>query len=218
MEAINFGASLSKGRSLAVLIDGARMLSPGLVHQTLQSFKLFENPFVCSLAWHLGEVLQNDAIKLGYKQQKEDELLETVDWHRDGYQLFSISCLAASSGRGWFHPISESNFFAVRKDTFTRLGGYDPQFQSPGGGLANHDFYLRCSTDAATQLVHILGEGTFHQYHGGVATNVVREEHPFPKFREEYLQVRNKEYVQADVETYYLGSMHPNAVRFIRSD
>ena len=47
----------------------------------------------------------------------------------------------------------------------------DERFALPGGGLANHDLYRRACALDGVELVVLLGEATFHQYHGGAATS-----------------------------------------------
>ena len=46
----------------------------------------------------------------------------------------------------------------------------------PGGGLVNLDFYTRASLRSDVELVQILGEGTFHQFHGGAMTGKKTQE------------------------------------------
>ena len=64
----------------------------------------------------------------------------------------------------------ESNCIFVKKETYHRLGGYDEQFDLPGGGFANIDFFKRAAELAETQLVCLLGKDSFHQIHGGTTT------------------------------------------------
>ena len=98
-------------------------------------------------------------------------MLESLDWRRDGYQLFRIATLAGSSRHGWFAPLGESNCVFVTRNTFKILGGFDEAFDYPGGGLLNLDFYRRACERPETELVILLGEGSFHQYHGGATTD-----------------------------------------------
>src|SRR5581483_9041619 len=51
------------------------------------------------------------------------------------------------------------------------LGGFDERFASPGGGYVNLDAYRRALDLPRTRLIVLLGEGTFHQVHGGAATS-----------------------------------------------
>ncbi len=215
VEAVNLGVELARGEGVAVCVDGARILSPGIVHYMLMAFRAFPNPFVYTLGWHLGEEVQNVSIKTGYDQAAEDLLLDSIDWRANGYALFSISALALSCREGWFSTIAESNCFALRKTEFVRLGGFSNAFQAPGGGLVNLDFFaLACATPELTPVL-LLGEGTFHQFHGGVATNVAMAEHPWEKFHEEYRRVRGKEYAPPRFNPHYLGRLSPEARRFL---
>ncbi|MFT5656578.1 MAG: glycosyltransferase involved in cell wall biosynthesis, partial [Arenicella sp.] len=143
-EAINYGASLALGNLLACIVDGARMLSPGVIKNTLIAGKAFRNPLITSLAWHLGPKEQNVSMLEGYDQTTEDKLLESIDWQSDGYQLFDISTQASSSRVGFFGGIPEElSYFVIRKSVFLEMGGFCEEFQAPGGGLVSHDFLQR---------------------------------------------------------------------------
>ncbi len=215
VEAVNLGVDLARGERVAVCVDGARILSPGIVHHMLAAFRAFPDPFVYTLGWHLGGEVQNVSIKTGYDQAVEDRLLESIDWRANGYALFSISALALSSQEGWFSTVAESNCFALRKTEFVRLGGFSNAFQSPGGGLVNLDFFAQACAAPELTPVLLLGEGTFHQFHGGVATNVAMSDHPWTRFHEEYVRVRGKTYVPPQFSPYYLGRLSPEARRFL---
>src|SRR6202008_188977 len=148
-----------------------RIASPGLLAHALLAPRLAAQPVVASLGWHLGPGLHSDARNTGYDQAAEDRLLTELDWERDGYRLFEAATLAESSSRGWFAPMGESNGLFMDAATWRERGGLDERFVLPGGGLANHDFFRRACELDGTQLVVLLGEGTFHQIHGGAATS-----------------------------------------------
>ena len=209
--AANAAARQARGAAIGLCIDGARMLSPGLVHGLVTGLRLFPDPVVATLGWHLGPKVQNESILEGYGQAAEDRLLATVDWRADGYELFRISTLAASSGAGWFRPISESNCLAVPRAAWEALGGLDERFVTPGGGMVNLDFYRR-ACDRAGSLVTLLGEGTFHQFHGGVATNVPWDRHPAAGFDAEYRSIRGVPFAPPSRESVYLGEVPPQAL------
>ncbi|MEO5718002.1 MAG: glycosyltransferase family A protein [Chthoniobacterales bacterium] len=215
VEAVNLGVELARGEHVAVCVDGARILSPGIVRYLLAAFRAFPNPFVYTLGWHLGEEVQNLSIKKGYDQAAEDRLLDSIEWQSNGYALFSVSALALSCREGWFSTVAESNCFALRKTEFVRLGGFDVGFQAPGGGLVNLDFFSLASSASELTPVLLLGEGTFHQIHGGVATNVEMAEHPWEKFHEEYVRLRGKAYAPPQFTPHYLGRLSPEARRFL---
>ena len=115
VEAVNAGVALARADRIAVMVDGARMLSPGMLRGMLQAFQVYPDAFVSTLGWHLGEQPQNLSMVSGYNQQVEDQLLASFDWEQDGYQLFNHACLALSCQEGWFSSIAESNCFALPK-------------------------------------------------------------------------------------------------------
>jgi hypothetical protein len=212
--AINAAAREATGDAIALAIDGARMLSPGVVAGMLTGLRMFADPVVATLAWHLGPKVQNESILEGYDAAAEDRLLGSVDWRSDGYELFRIAALAASSGGGWFKSLSESNCLAVPRAAWQAIGGLDERFTSPGGGFVNLDFYRRVC-DRAGELVILLGEGTFHQVHGGVATNTPWARHPFATFAREYETIRGRPFAPPSRDAVYLGGVPPQAMPFL---
>lgn len=217
VEALNLGADLARGRYMAVIVDGARMATPGLLRATLAALRLSEAPFVSSLSWHLGPDVQNRSIEQGYDQSTEDGLLESIAWPEDGYRLFEISTLAQSSRPGFLGGFpAECSWLALPRGLFNRLGGYDRAFQSPGGGLVNHDFVNRAAALPETDFIVLLGEGVFHQVHGGVATNVKLSNHPYQDFQKEYQALRGAPYHPTEIEdVVYFGAMPRAARRFL---
>ncbi|MFM8414426.1 MAG: glycosyltransferase family 2 protein [Planctomycetota bacterium] len=212
--AINAAVRASRGAAVMACIDGARMLTPGILRLALAALRGFADPLVATLSWHLGPKVQNESMLEGYDQTIEDRLLESVDWRGDGYSLFRIGCLAQSSRAGWLDPIGESHCVAMRRAAWERLGGYDERFTSPGGGLVNPDFYRR-ACDLLGPPVVLLGEGTFHQFHGGVATNVPRTNRPVRPMMEEYTAIRGEPFVGPTQKPILLGSLSPCAVEWL---
>jgi len=210
-EALNHGLELAVGEIVLSCIDGARMLSPGILAATLRAAKSFENPFIHTIGLHLGPDLQNRSLSNGYGREVEDKLLESIDWRTDGYRLFSISSPAGSTTCGFFGSITESNCFALRRDTFLGLGGYDRSFISPGGGLLNLHLYNRIMETHSITPVRLLGEATFHQFHGGVSTNVEMESHPFADYAAEYQRVVGRPYAASRRGCVYFGEIAPSA-------
>jgi glycosyltransferase involved in cell wall biosynthesis len=217
-EAMNVGIRMAKADAVVCLIDGARILSPGVLSKMIQVNNLYDNAFIQTIALHIGDKLQNESVEEGYNQEFEDELIATVDWQNNGYLLFNVSCLAASSRGGFLNPISESNCFCGPKLKLLQLDGFDEDFKSPGGGIVNHDILNRILEDESIQPVMLFGEGTFHQFHGGVATNVPRAIHPWKIFFEEYRELRGKAYAPIVRQPIYFGCLHEYARRFVISD
>lgn len=213
--AINHGVRMASADIVSVCIDGARMLSPGALGFSLGAFSVFENPVVCLLAWHLGEEIQNLSALRGYDQAAEDELLDTVNWKSDGYELFNIATLASSSRHGWFSPLPEVNFITVHKSLFNQVDGFDERFQSPGGGLVGFHFFEKLCALPDTDLVHLLGEGSFHQFHNGVSTNVPPQHHPWESFNAEYQSITGKPYCPPEYKPRIFGHVPAHAERFL---
>ena len=170
VHSINYGASLARANMIAVMIDGARMLSPGVVSWTLAAQRISQDVVIAVPGYHLGEKLQQEAMLAGYDETVEQALLEGIHWPGDGYRLFEISCLSGTSAGGVFKPIGESNFVAVSRALWSHLGGFDPRFNETGGGQVNLDFYKRACETPGTLPVLLAGEGSFHQFHGGITT------------------------------------------------
>ncbi len=207
VEAINYCAKSVKSEFVMCLIDGARMLSPGILQYSFDAWKLADHPFVYTIGMHIGNQLQNILVEKGYDQEKEDKLISTIDWKSDGYTLFSISSVAASSKKGFYSFINESNCFSLRRMDFMEAGGYNEKFISPGAGLVNLDFFNKVNKKDTMTPVMLLGEASFHQFHGGVATNVPRKDHPFAKMQEEYYAIYGEQYEPYKRKPLYFGSI-----------
>lgn len=168
--AINAAVRQSRGEAVAILIDGARMLSPGFLRYSLLALQAYRRPLISTLGCHLGARPQQQAVREGYNAAAEDQLLASVPWQRNGYSLFRIACLAGSSKYGILAPLAESNALVMRRQMFDELGGLEEGFTSPGGGLVNLDLYQRAQALPGVQLITLLGEASFHQIHGGATT------------------------------------------------
>jgi glycosyltransferase involved in cell wall biosynthesis len=212
--AINIAARHARADALSICIDGARMVTPGVIRLTLQALKLSRDALISTVSLHLGPKLQNESMLEGYNQEQEDRLLESVDWRNNGYELFSISSPALSMKRGWFGPLTESNFFTISRSNFEKIGGFHEGFSTPGGGLVNLDFY-RTACETLDQVVMLLGEGNFHQFHGGVATNTPRAVHPAEAFHREYEAIRGRPFAVPQCPHLYLGAVPPQAVELL---
>lgn len=212
--AINFGLGLARGDLVGVCIDGARMASPGLLATASAAANLHPRPVIGTIAFHLGPDVQMESIKKGYNQQVEDDLLASINWQEDGYRLFDISAFAGSSRAGWFTTPAETNALFLRAAHWKDLGGYDERFAAPGGGLANLDTWKRACDDPAGELIMLLGEATFHQVHGGVATN--NPISPWDSFHDEYVQIRGVPYSAPTRRPRHYGAFGASSAASIR--
>jgi len=204
VHAANVGLELAEGALVGLMIDGARLASPRFLATARRASRLAAKPVITTAAFHLGSVTHMRAGEVGYDQSAEDQLLARTDWEADGYRLFAVSTLSGSSGRGIFGPMGESNGLFMRSETWRELGGLDERFGLPGGGLANHDLYRRaCALDGA-ELIVMLGEGTFHQYHGGAATS---RRFSWDEMHTDYQAVRGYAHEPPQNEPLYVGTI-----------
>jgi hypothetical protein len=215
--AINFGVRQSRGEYVGLMIDGARMVTPGLVQHALRAFRAFDHPVVTVPAWHLGPEAQRLSMQSGYGKETEDTLLGQIGWPDDGYRLFEISALADSCNDGWFLPMGESSCLFVSRSDYERLGGYDTRFDLPGGGLVSQDTYRRACAMKGAELVVLLGEGTFHQIHGGVSTNASQESFAtrYRAWSEQYRVLRGGPHERPRKTPHFLGHLPPQARPFL---
>jgi SAM-dependent methyltransferase/glycosyltransferase involved in cell wall biosynthesis len=216
--AINLGVARSRGTHVGIMIDGARMASPGIVRAALDCLERFERAVVGTVGFHLGPESQTRSVTKGYNQQVEDKLLDSVDWRSNGYALYGISALAGSSATAWLGTIAESNFIFMPRAVYDELGGYDERFSEPGGGLVNLDFYKRAVELPGSTLLNLLGEASFHQFHGGTMTNRSHEEVPdeLARYRAQYEQIRGVPYVKPGRIATLYGSVKAEALPWLK--
>jgi glycosyltransferase involved in cell wall biosynthesis len=204
--AANHGLSLAEGDLVGLIIDGARLASPGLLAEAQRAARLAPRPIVTAPAFHLGPVRHMEAVEVGYDQAEEDRLLAESGWETDGYRLFEIGTPAGSWGRGLFGPAGESSSLFCPRAIWDELGGLDERFSLPGGGLVNHDLYRRACALEGAELIVLLGEGTFHQFHGGAATT---RRHSWDEMHAEYVGITGHPHRPPDNPPLYVGPARP---------
>ncbi len=168
--AINFAFGEARATRVGLIIDGARMLSPGVVRTSLDAFRISEDALVAVPGYHLGDRQQHLHEDAAAARAAEDALLASVDWRRDGYELFRIATFSGANARGYLQPMMECNCVLASARNFARIGHADPDFMLPGGGGVNLHIYRSLGMLPGTRLFVLPGEGSFHQSHGGVTT------------------------------------------------
>ncbi|ANF53302.1 hypothetical protein DA69_14065 [Brevundimonas naejangsanensis] len=219
--AINRAASLARGEFIGVVIDGARMATPGIVAAALEAAKVHPSAFVTTLGFHLGPKVQQVSVTEGYDRDVEDRLLEGIGWPADGYRLFEICALGESYREGAFVAPPETTFFIMSKDRFDALGGFEERFEELGGGFANYDFFERAVDDGDSPLVALIGEGTFHQLHygattqaGGIRRRVAADDRTLGEvYAREYESLRGRPYQRSQPQPLLVGRITHPAVR-----
>ncbi|MHA6288819.1 glycosyltransferase family 2 protein [Maricaulis sp. CAU 1757] len=221
--ALNEGVAMAQADWVGVLIDGARMLSPGVLSLSLQARSLSPRAVVGTLGFHLGPKPQQISTREGYDQAEEDRLLASINWPGDGYRLFDIAALGQSARLGWFGHIAESNAVFLSKDLYQMEGGYDEAFTIPGGGIVNLDFFKRLTENPDNLYVLLYGEGSFHQHHGGVTTSrPVSEPDPetgtkttWQRYVDNYRDIRGVDYDFPRRRPLMLGEHCPPVMRAV---
>jgi hypothetical protein len=105
--------------------------------------------------------------------------------------------------------MGESSSLFCRRSLWDELGGLDERFSLPGGGLVNHDLYRRACELPDVELVTLIGEGTFHQHHGGAATS---RRFTWDEMHDEYVAIRGRAHHPPDRLPVYLGRVAPNVL------
>ncbi len=213
VRAINMGLQLARGDLIGVFIDGARMASPGLLANAVAAASLGSRVAIGTLAFHLGPRVQMESVREGYDRETEDLLLRACKWEEDGYRLFDIAALAGSSRWGWFRCPAETNALFLKSGHWREIGGYDEGFVTPGGGLVNLDVWERICADPSFFVITLLGEATFHQVHGGVATNSPNP--PQEAFHAEYEHLRGRPFEPPSRTPTLFGAPPHHALRWI---
>jgi hypothetical protein len=166
--AANQGLLLARGKLIGMWLDGARMASPGLLAACIAAARLSDKAVVATVNYQLGPARQCVSGDHGYNRTEEDRLLDSIEWPKDGYRLFDVAtCELADPETS---PMLESNGLFMPATLWDLVGGYDSSFDMPGGGMANPDLLTRATDLPGAEFIRVVGEGTFHQTHGGVTT------------------------------------------------
>jgi Glycosyl transferase family 2 len=220
--AVNRGLASARGDVVGVMIDGARIVTPGLLHFARYGARLYDKAVIATLGWYLGHDFQRWSMRHGYNHAREDALLHSIGWPNDGYRLFEIGTMDESSVDGWLEPIAESNALFLRRKFWELLGGVDERFDAPGGGLVNLDTFHRTLEEPDAQLIILLGEATFHQLHGGIATNAGHAGHVdnVARWKSQYESIRGRpfDWLRPKHAPTYLGTLpQPALARMVRA-
>jgi cephalosporin hydroxylase len=214
VRALNRGIELSRGRALALMIDGAHVLSPGVLRFGLQGLATYAPAIVATQQWYVGPGQQGEAMDNGYDQAYEDRLFERIQWPSNGYRLFEIGHFVGD--RDWLDGVWESNCLFVTRDQLEQVGGFDERFSTPGGGYANLELYERLGSATDITVCSIIGEGSFHQAHGGTTTNqtdaVQRRSRVFG-FGQDYAELRGRAFRGPGKPIHFVGRIATGAAR-----
>jgi len=212
--AVNRGIAASRGRAVALMIDGAHLLTPGVLRFGMLGLSAYAPAVVTTRQWYVGPGQQPQALARGYDRAIEDRLFEQIGWPVDGYRLFEIGHFIGD--RDWFDGIVESNCIFVPRRLLEQVGGMDEAFSMPGGGFVNLDFFERMVGSPDVNRVDILGEGSFHQLHGGTTTNATELaglSGLIKSYDQHYEELKGRELSVPTKRPYYVGTLPDDALR-----
>jgi cephalosporin hydroxylase len=197
--AINEAAQQARGKHVVIVVDGAHVLTPGVMFEAKQAIKQHPKTVVAIRHWFIGGD-QRWLSAAGYTRELEDILFARARWPTDGYKLFEISTTMHENPNHWFDPIAESNCLFVPADLWRRMDGMDESFSEPGGGFCNLDLLRRAGAMADDGVTALLGEATFHQFHEGTTTNVTDAEKDsrVRTYAAKYRHMRGEEFANID--------------------
>lgn len=209
--AVNAGLVEARGDVVCMMIDGAHILTPGIFRLALGAFRAFGNAVVATRYFYLGLEEQTVSVTKGYNQQVEDELLERINWPQDGYRLYEVGTALKSTATliSWLNKIFESNCLFMRRALFNELGGLDERFDLPGGGFVNLDIFKRAVEAPGVTPVQLVGEGCFHQLHGGTTTNSSgkKRDQRLALYRKQYREICGHENIMPERDFIFMGHM-----------
>lgn len=219
--ALNYGAKLAKGDTLCFMVDGAHLLTPGTFYKALGAGKALRNAVVGVRYFYTGPGQQNETLGLGYSKEREDELLKRINWPNNGYRLFEVGSALAYKQFPvvtWFYKPLESNCLFMSAEHFKNIGGVDERFDIPGGGFMNLDLFKRACDNGDATPVLLIGEGSFHQLHGGTTTNVSPEvqEELVERYKQQYREIHGEDLKGVSSDVFFFGHMPTEASKIHR--
>jgi len=212
--ALNRGIELGQGENFALMIDGAHVVTPGALRFAMMALREHAPAVVATQQWYVGPGQQGDMMEQGYDQAYEDALFGKIDWPNAGYRLFEIGSFVGD--RDWFDGVWESNCIFAPRALLQQVGGFDETFDAPGGSYANLELYERLGNSPGVTVCSMLGEGSFHQMHGGTTTNqtdaVERRSRIFG-YAQDYADLRGRPFKGPGKALHYVGRLPNNAAK-----
>ena len=214
VHALNRGVAMASGDAFAFMIDGAHVLTPGVLRYGMAGLSTYAPAIVATQQWYVGPGQQGEVERLGYDREYEDRLFTEIEWPIDGYRLFDVGHFIGD--RDWFDGIWESNCVFVPRRVLEQVGAFDESFSVPGGGYANLELFERLASTPGITIATIMGEGSFHQVHGGTTTNVAdadERRRRLASYAQEYAEIRGRPFRGPNGMLHFVGSMPPRAAR-----
>lgn len=169
--AINFGFEKIHSNHICLMIDGARMVTPRVVEYGLMAISADYNSLVAVPGYSLGWQDQHHHLDAAYDETVEISLLSAINWQKNGYRLFDIATISGANPNGCMNPLMECNCVITSARNFELIGRANLDFQLPGGGSINLHIFRQLGLLPESRHYFVMaGEGSFHQFHGGITT------------------------------------------------
>lgn len=193
------------------------MVTPRVVEYALAVSRMSPDALVAVPAFNLGPHLHHQHLEHDYNETLEKQLLEDCRWQSNGYRLFDISNLGEANPRGLFQPFMENNCYFTSRTNFAAIGYADERFQYPGGGSLNlHMFRSIGMLPQCDPYCVMAGEGTFHQFHGGVTTaQIAGRELLLSAFREQLESIWGGRFPALEREPFLIGAVTSHAQQLL---
>ena len=149
--ALNRGIADRRGRAVALMIDGAHVLTPGVLRfGDARPDDLRARGRRRRSSGTSGRASRTRRSPRATTASYEDRLFEQIDWPTDGYRLFDDRPLHRRP-RLVRRAVGEQLHLRAARRCSSRSGLMDESFSMPGGGFANLDFFERMATLARRQ-------------------------------------------------------------------
>ena len=168
--AMHAAITVARGKFLCLMIDGARMVTPGVLHNAAMAMNVTSDALIAVPGYHLGTTDQHLQPNTEANKASEQKMLQDIDWQNNGYGLFDIAHQSGANPKGSIYPFVESNCVVVHRRHMAKIGNDCQYFQLAGGGALNLYIFRQLCLLPETVLFSLPGEGSFHQMHGGVTT------------------------------------------------
>ena len=197
VSALNAAIREAKFSNIALMIDGAHMLSPGIFENARDICYIYDLPVINVPQYLLGFVAQNLASRDVDPFRRESNRLKHLNWPEDGYRLFEYSVYPGENYQRSYFGAIESNCLITTKEVLETCGGFDERFDEPGAGFANLELFSRLIHRTENTYVILPGEGSFHQDHGGTTTGNTPDERErlVEEYKKRYFEITGSEII-----------------------
>ena len=117
-----------------------------------------------------------------------------LDWGRRNFEL---------------NDLPQDKHRLIQADCLEWMTQADERFDLPGGGFLNLDIFKKAVDAPDATPIQIIGEGCFHQFHGGTTTNTSgsKRDDDLALFKKQYEDIHGNDQVMSKASFLYMGHM-----------